>query len=137
MSQHLNVLAQKHAIPVSAIPCLHYRNAKEREDEKVREREAAAAAAAAAAAEGKPAIELPCARIESVQENAATHSINGAQLREYCSKLFTFKTIRVMRYKYFISLSIVARVSYYSQISGAGLTDASTTRYANNVKSWA
>ena len=123
-------------MPVSAIPCLHYRNAKEKEEQKAREREAAAAAAAAAVAEGKPAIELPCARIESVQENAATQSINGAQFREYCSKLFTFKTIRVMRYKYFTCLVTIVYNSNYLRIVGVGLIDVNTTNCANNAKQW-
>merc|ERR1712136_453181 len=35
--------------------------------------------------------DIPCARIESVQENQVAHSLNAVQLREYCSKLFHFK----------------------------------------------
>lgn len=45
------------------------------------------------------ALPIPNAKIETVTENLKAHSLTGAQLQEYCKKLFHFKTIRVMRFK--------------------------------------
>nr|SVE84210.1 EOG090X04U5 [Daphnia pulex] len=90
--------ARKHAVPISAVPCLHYQRAKEKEEQKSEELlEASANTAADGTAHVAP--DIPCARIESVQENQAAHSLNGVQLREYCSKRFDFKTVRLMRFK--------------------------------------
>lgn len=98
---------QKHAVPMSAVPCLHYRRATEREEAKAleeavkkKEEDEAAAAATASGQTPTPQPVIPCAKIESVQENQAAHSLNGVQLREYCSKLFRFKTVRLMRFKF-------------------------------------
>ncbi len=85
-------------MPISAVPCLHYQRAKEKEEQKSEELlEASANTAADGTAHVAP--DIPCARIESVQENQAAHSLNGVQLREYCSKRFDFKTVRLMRFK--------------------------------------
>lgn len=40
-------------------------------------------------------LNLPNARIETVQENLETHSLTPDQLRDYCENLFKFKTIKV------------------------------------------
>nr|SVE73508.1 EOG090X04U5 [Daphnia atkinsoni] len=90
--------ARKHAVPISAVPCLHYQRAKEKEEKKAEE---LLEASANLTEDGSIVIvpEIPCARIESVQENQAAHSLNGIQLREYCSKRFDFKTVRLMRFK--------------------------------------
>nr|SVE75076.1 EOG090X04U5 [Daphnia dolichocephala] len=90
--------ARKHAVPISAVPCLHYQRAKEKEERKTEE--LLKASSNAMGDDATPVVpEIPCARIESVQENQAAHSLNGFQLREYCSKRFDFKTVRLMRFK--------------------------------------
>nr|CAG4636952.1 EOG090X04U5 [Ceriodaphnia reticulata]SVE72889.1 EOG090X04U5 [Ceriodaphnia reticulata] len=89
--------ARKHAVPISAVPCLHYRKAKEKEEQKTEELQASASVTGDGTATTAP--DIPCARIESVQENQAAHSLNGVQLRKYCAKLFHFKTVRLMRFK--------------------------------------
>lgn len=43
--------------------------------------------------------DLPSARIETIRENIETHNLKPEQLKEYCEKLFHFKTIKVMRFK--------------------------------------
>ena len=92
----IGIILQKHAVPISAVPCLHYRRAKEKDEQKAKEQ----LQAAQEVLEGNAAApDIPCARIESVQENQAAHSLNGVQLREYCAKLFHFKTVRLMRFK--------------------------------------
>ena len=88
---------KKHAVPISAVPCLHYRKAKEKEDQKSEELQTSTPNTGDVTTIAAP--EIPCARIESVQENQAAHSLNGVQLRDYCSKLFNFKTVRLMRFK--------------------------------------
>ncbi|OXU20294.1 hypothetical protein TSAR_013930 [Trichomalopsis sarcophagae] len=82
---------RKHEVPVSAIPCLQYKRAlKEEEDEKQRDKERMQAAQACS---------LPNAKIETIQENRATQSLDGENLRNYCQSLFRFKSIKVMRFK--------------------------------------
>lgn len=43
--------------------------------------------------------DIPNARIETVQENIEKHNLKPEQIREYCEKLFKFKTIQVVRFK--------------------------------------
>lgn len=80
---------RKHEVPVSAVPCLQYRRAlREEEEEKQRSKERV------------PIDEnLPSAKIETIQENRVAHSLDSEQLREYCSSLFRFKSIKVMRFQ--------------------------------------
>ncbi|KAK2580255.1 hypothetical protein KPH14_012507 [Odynerus spinipes] len=82
---------RKHEVPVSAIPCLQYRRAlHEEEEEKKKEKDR------------EPSSEvcsLPSAKIETIQENRAAHSLDSEQLRNYCQSLFRFKAIKVMRFQ--------------------------------------
>nr|CAG4643899.1 EOG090X04U5 [Lepidurus arcticus] len=86
--------ARKHQVPLSAIPCMQYRAAltKEAETPKIPETQEEP---------GQPSdkLQLPKARIETVLENQAHHSLNCKQVREYCEKLFHFKKIQLMRFK--------------------------------------
>lgn len=93
----LKFYLKKHAVPISAVPCLHYRKAKEKEAQKMEEQRNPSPSDEGGNTGLAP--EIPCARIESVQENQAAHSLNGIQLREYCANLFVFKTVRLMRFK--------------------------------------
>jgi len=87
--------ARKHAVPISAIPCLHYSKALDKDEEQQSNNQVASDGTG----KGVELRDIPCARIESVQENQVAHSLNAVQLREYCSKLFHFKTVRLMRFK--------------------------------------
>ncbi|XP_044012013.1 microprocessor complex subunit DGCR8 isoform X2 [Aphidius gifuensis] len=82
---------RKHEVPVSAIPCMQYRRAlKEEEEERKKE------------LNREPVTDtctLPSAKIETIQENLAAHSLDSEQLREYCQTLFRFKSIKVMRFQ--------------------------------------
>ncbi|CAB0035922.1 unnamed protein product [Trichogramma brassicae] len=81
---------RKHNVPVSAVPCLQYKRAlKEQEEEKQKEIERSEAQGCT----------LPNAKIETIQENRETQSLDGNSLREYCMSLFKFKSIKVMRFK--------------------------------------
>ncbi|XP_014204775.1 microprocessor complex subunit DGCR8 [Copidosoma floridanum] len=81
---------RKHEVPISAIPCLQYRRAmQEQEEEKQKEKDATQTESCT----------FPNAKIETIQENRATQSIDGEGLREYCQSLFRFKSIKVMRFK--------------------------------------
>lgn len=110
---------------MSSIPCLNYKKALEKEEEEAQkikdtleERSKAVAAATTETGEANgdetedaavtsttttaaapDLLAVPNARIESVTENMESHSLNSDQLQEYCKKLFTFKTIKVMRFK--------------------------------------
>ncbi|KAK0163293.1 hypothetical protein PV327_006991 [Microctonus hyperodae] len=83
---------RKHEVPVSAVPCLQYRRALQEELEekrKQKEREPI----------GNDNCTLPSAKIETIQENLAAHSLDSERLRNYCQSLFRFKTIKVMRFQ--------------------------------------
>ncbi|XP_043485621.1 microprocessor complex subunit DGCR8 isoform X1 [Polistes fuscatus] len=82
---------RKHEVPVSAIPCLQYRRAlHEEEEEKKKEKDREPSAEVCS---------LPSAKIETIQENRAAHSLDSEQLRNYCQSLFRFKAIKVMRFQ--------------------------------------
>lgn len=52
-------------------------------------------------------LNLPNAKIETVQENLETHSLTPDQLREYCEKRFLFKTIKVRYLSKIMSFMII------------------------------
>ncbi|XP_043587622.1 microprocessor complex subunit DGCR8 [Bombus pyrosoma] len=82
---------RKHEVPVSAIPCLQYKRALHEEEEERKKQK-----------ERDPNTEvcsLPSAKIETIQENRAAHSLDSKQLRNYCQSLFRFKAIKVMRFQ--------------------------------------
>ncbi|XP_033329498.2 microprocessor complex subunit partner of drosha [Megalopta genalis] len=82
---------RKHEVPVSAIPCLQYKRAlQEEEEERQKEKERDP---------NTEACSLPSAKIETIQENRAAHSLDSEQLRSYCQSLFRFKAIKVMRFQ--------------------------------------
>ncbi|XP_076183505.1 microprocessor complex subunit partner of drosha isoform X1 [Ptiloglossa arizonensis] len=82
---------RKHEVPVSAIPCLQYKRAlHEEEEERKKEKERDSNA---------EVCNLPSAKIETIQENRAAHSLDSEQLRNYCQSIFRFKAIKVMRFQ--------------------------------------
>ncbi|XP_011304716.1 microprocessor complex subunit DGCR8 [Fopius arisanus] len=82
---------RKHEVPVSAVPCLQYKRAlQDEEEERRREKEREPTAEACT---------LPSAKIETIQENLAAHSLDSEQLRNYCQNIFRFKAIKVMRFQ--------------------------------------
>ena len=87
------------------MPCLHYRRAKEKDELKVKEQRKVAQDVLEGTVSAVSS-NIPCARIESVQENQAAHSLNGVQLRDYCTKLFHFKTVRLMRFKLVLKFTL-------------------------------
>lgn len=136
--------ARKHKVPISAIPCLQYRKALEKEKKDIEGSEVATGESnvncqkgveGSAASENITEVDendppkgeeklgqtkqadepstatqdsqvtslvprhLPAARIETARENADAVNMNHLELREYCQRLFRFKTIEVMRFK--------------------------------------
>lgn len=104
LSKHF-AYQQKHQIPITAIPCLSYKKALEKEEllaESCANNEMAVNGNDAngdieKANEPKPI--KTNAVIETVKENLEKQSLSPAQITEYCRKLFHFKEIRVMRFK--------------------------------------
>lgn len=74
--------ARRHPIPKNAIPCMYYKKALEDEE----------------ASRQKEKSPFPTAKVESVEENLKTASLNPTELREYCEKLFKFKKITVKKF---------------------------------------
>ncbi|KAK3909179.1 Microprocessor complex subunit DGCR8 [Frankliniella fusca] len=129
--------ARKHKVPMSAVPCLQYRKALEKEkcaqnyvksghvspvnpkseevsnsveglEKKVDdERNMQTNTNLNQADESNvklqdqslSSVPLPAARIETAKENAEAINLSHVELREYCQRLFRFKTIEVMRFK--------------------------------------
>ena len=137
--------ARKHKVPVSAIPCLQYRKAldkekqlstvaeecsgkeekdKEEDSPEVKSAKESSGAASTCSQKTEDPVEkhikdvdtdpkclgsspdnssepltLPPARIETAKENAELINMSHVELREYCQRLFRFKTIEVMRFK--------------------------------------
>lgn len=90
----MELLFQKHEIPVSAIPCLSYKRALEAEQAKVNVEQEKDDKE-----KDNEMEQLPNARIETVKENIEAQSLKSEQMKEYCERLFHFKNIKVMRFK--------------------------------------
>lgn len=103
---------QKHQIPITAIPCLSYKKALEKEEETAANNDNVETVAngvesnanrVESNADGEnvndPKPITTNAVIETVKENLEKQSLSPEQITEYCKKLFHFKEIRVMRFK--------------------------------------
>uniref|UniRef100_T1J2M6 DRBM domain-containing protein n=1 Tax=Strigamia maritima TaxID=126957 RepID=T1J2M6_STRMM len=90
--------ARKHEIPITAIPCLHYKReiAKEKAGDS-NEAFEEGTNSTNISDDSKPT--LPNAKIETVIDNNKEKSLAYLQVREYCQKLFEFQTITVRRFK--------------------------------------
>lgn len=82
--------ARKHEIPVNSIPCLSYKRALEKENEKKTDVETNGEC---------NNLFLPNAKIETVQENLQNQNLTPEQLRTYCENIFKFQTLKVLRFK--------------------------------------
>ncbi|XP_039300316.1 microprocessor complex subunit DGCR8 [Nilaparvata lugens] len=101
---------RNHSIPLEAIPCMQYRRALEKEKQKKEEMaETSNTDVSNLLAAGKgPSPLLRCARIETVEENRAYQSLKHKEVRDYCSKLFRFKSINSVRYKCWGTRKLIA-----------------------------
>lgn len=98
---------QKHQIPITAIPCLSYRKALEKEEKEALNNDTDETAVNGGDSNGIDGVEdendpkpiTTNAVIETVKENLEKQSLSAEQITEYCKKLFHFKEIRVMRFK--------------------------------------
>uniref|UniRef100_A0A1B0EZB3 Uncharacterized protein n=2 Tax=Phlebotomus papatasi TaxID=29031 RepID=A0A1B0EZB3_PHLPP len=90
----------KHEIPLSAVPCLNYRKALDKEAEaKNASIVEPVPETNGTAMNGHELLPLPNAKIETVKENLKAQSLTSAEVTEYCQRLFNFKTIKVRRFK--------------------------------------
>lgn len=97
-------LPQKHEIPISAIPCLSYRKALDKEEllnDTLRSEAAQRLETPSVATEPNEAQSIIATKavIETAKENLKNESLAPKQVTDYCRKLFRFKEIRVMRFK--------------------------------------
>ncbi|XP_014242803.1 microprocessor complex subunit DGCR8 [Cimex lectularius] len=79
--------ARKHAVPLSAIPCLQYRKALEEEKASMQEN-----------AKETDLNGLRTAKIETAEENKASQSLGPFAIQQYCKSLFRFKTSSRLRF---------------------------------------
>ncbi|XP_059611300.1 microprocessor complex subunit DGCR8 [Phlebotomus argentipes] len=90
---------RKHEIPLSAVPCLNYMKALEKEAEAKLGLKVEPTGETNGPVNGHELLPLPNAKIETVKENLKAQSLTSVQVTEYCQKLFHFKTIKVRRFK--------------------------------------
>ncbi|XP_013779177.1 uncharacterized protein LOC106463668 [Limulus polyphemus] len=91
--------ARKHEVPVSSVPCLHYKRELEKENETSTNLGSAGNEEEIEEESLSATETIPRAKVESLQENKKEQSIDPQSLREYCSKLFQFQTITVRRFR--------------------------------------
>ncbi|KAH7637610.1 microprocessor complex subunit dgcr8 [Dermatophagoides farinae] len=99
--------ARKHHIPLSAIPCLQYRNELEKE-RKIREELESKCLnnnnvdgnGNGDDGSGQQSLQppQPIAKVETLEENKKERSLEAAKVREYCRRLFEFKTVTVKKF---------------------------------------
>ncbi|OTF74099.1 hypothetical protein BLA29_009925, partial [Euroglyphus maynei] len=91
--------ARKHHIPLSAIPCLQYRNELEKERKAREEMESKCLNendnGDSAGDQPQP---QPIAKVETLEDNKKERSLDSTKVREYCRRLFEFKTVTVKKF---------------------------------------
>lgn len=90
---------RKHEVPISAIPCLHYRREKEKEEKCPVTNGVHEGAQASPDAVTDLAARVPAAKVESVKESQKERSLDFMAFREYCEGLFDFQTIQLRKFK--------------------------------------
>lgn len=87
--------ARKHHIPISSVPCLQYRRQLEKEKQEI---EAAASAPITDSNSDQPPLPV-VAKVETLKDNRKEKSLDYAELREYCMRLFQFKKVTIRKFK--------------------------------------
>ncbi|KAH9413709.1 Microprocessor complex subunit dgcr8, partial [Dermatophagoides pteronyssinus] len=95
--------ARKHHIPLSAIPCLQYRNELEKERKAREEMESKCLNnnndnGGDGGEQQTQQTQQPIAKVETLEENKKERSLDSIKVREYCRRLFEFKTITVKKF---------------------------------------
>lgn len=91
---------RKHEVPISAVPCLHYKREKEKE-----EKCPVPNGVSEGSGDGVPdklaelAARIPTAKVESVKESQKERSLDAIAFREYCEVLFEFQTVQLRKFK--------------------------------------
>ncbi|KAK8763880.1 hypothetical protein V5799_033518 [Amblyomma americanum] len=91
---------RKHEVPISAVPCLHYKREKEKE-----EKCAVTNGVSEGSGDGVPdkladlAARIPTAKVESVKESQKERSLDAVAFREYCEAVFEFQTVQLRKFK--------------------------------------
>lgn len=92
--------ARKHQVPITAIPCLHYKTATEKEKAAtLRKEQEINSDMSIINCNGNFNHNIPNAKIETVQENLQRENLTPEQLKEYCEKVFEFQCMKVLRFK--------------------------------------
>ncbi|KAK7499102.1 hypothetical protein BaRGS_00009649 [Batillaria attramentaria] len=98
--------ARKHDIPISAIPCLKYRRALDKEqqlcpEDQMLESVEEEGEIIEEASNSRTGLTnaFPSVKIKSADEMKKETSLDYMKVRDYCQKLFEFKTVTVQRYK--------------------------------------
>lgn len=90
---------RKHEVPISAIPCLHYRKEKEKEANSVATNGTTNTSTDSSENRPIPPPCVPAAKVESAKESQKERSLDYLAVREYCQNLFDFHTVQVKRFK--------------------------------------
>lgn len=90
---------RKHEVPMSAVPCLHYRREKEKEEKCPVTNGVSDEGDAAADKATELATHIPTAKVESVRESQKERSLDAMAFRQYCEAVFDFQTIQLRKFK--------------------------------------
>lgn len=97
---------RNHDVPISAVPCYHQRKIKELEAEREKQKEATvdnseSSGVVDEADLGPPnpkKLKTPTVKVQTL-EDFKDRNMNPGQLHDYCSRVFEFETINVIRFK--------------------------------------
>lgn len=90
---------RKHEVPISGIPCLHYRREKEKEEQCPVTNGVSEGSEGLSGKMAELAGRIPMAKVESVKESQKEQSLDALTFREYCEKVFDFQTLQLRKFK--------------------------------------
>lgn len=90
---------RKHEVPISAVPCLHYKREKEKEEKCPVTNGVSDEGNGAPDNMADLAAHIPTAKVESVRESQKERSLDAMAFRQYCEAVFDFQTIQLRKFK--------------------------------------
>ncbi|KAL1424926.1 hypothetical protein MTO96_019788 [Rhipicephalus appendiculatus] len=90
---------RKHEVPISGIPCLHYKREKEKEEQCPVTNGVSEESEGLSGKMAELAGRIPMAKVESVKESQKEQSLDALAFRQYCEKVFDFQTLQLRKFK--------------------------------------
>lgn len=90
---------RRHEVPISGIPCLHYKREKEKEEQCPVTNGVSEGSEGLSEKMAELAGRIPMAKVESVKESQKELSLDALAFRQYCEKVFDFQTLQLRKFK--------------------------------------